>query len=86
MPDAHIGYELLGLTRGQWLSIAMLAIGLVCLVLWSRRDVGPVGGWAEPPAEPISWQEDEPEDRQVEQPHKRRGGRGGSGSKRGGKK
>jgi hypothetical protein len=45
-----------------------------------------MGGWAEPPAEPISWQEDEPEDRQVEQPHKRRGGSGGSGSKRGGKK
>lgn len=32
MPDAHIGFQLLGLTRGQWLSIVMVLPGL--LLLW----------------------------------------------------
>lgn len=45
MPDAHIGYQLLGLTRGQWLSIVMLLIGLVLLFLWGRREALPVPGW-----------------------------------------
>lgn len=29
MPDAHIGFQLLGMTRGQWLSVAMLLVGVV---------------------------------------------------------
>lgn len=35
MPDAQIGFELFGLTRGQWISVAMLLIGVCysCLVL-----------------------------------------------------
>lgn len=37
MPDAQIGFQALGLTRGQWLSIAMLLIGLVCLTWCMRR-------------------------------------------------
>lgn len=31
MPDAHIGFDILGLTRGQWLSFAMIAIVLIYL-------------------------------------------------------
>lgn len=48
-PDAHIGYTVLAgiaLTRGQLLSIAMLAIGVVMLALCQRRPVARVGGWA----------------------------------------
>ena len=46
MPDAQIGYQLFGLTRGQWLSIIMLALGMICLAYWSRRKVRKLGGWA----------------------------------------
>lgn len=45
LPDAEIGYQIFGLTRGQVLSIAMLAIPIVLLVYCSRRDVPVVGGW-----------------------------------------
>ena len=45
MPDAQIGYQLFGLTRGQWLSIVMLAIGLGLWVYTSRRKVPVIGGW-----------------------------------------
>ncbi|MBN8548948.1 MAG: prolipoprotein diacylglyceryl transferase [Deltaproteobacteria bacterium] len=45
MPDAQIGYQLLGLTRGQWLSIAMLALGSIALFVWQRRNTAPIGGW-----------------------------------------
>lgn len=44
-PDAHIGFQALGLTRGQWLSIAMLGAGIVCLVYWSTRPGAKMGGW-----------------------------------------
>lgn len=33
MPDAHLGFEALGLTRGQWLSIVMLICILIYFVL-----------------------------------------------------
>ena len=29
MPDAHLGFQALGLTRGQWLSVGMVAVALV---------------------------------------------------------
>lgn len=45
MPDEHLGYQLFDLTRGQWLSIAMLFTGLVLLVFWGRRHSTPIGGW-----------------------------------------
>lgn len=45
MPDAHIGYQWLHLTRGQWLSVGMLVIGLVFLFLWGRRETLPIPGW-----------------------------------------
>lgn len=46
MPDAHIGFELFGLTRGQWLSIAML-MGMIVYLAVSIRDpkTEKVGGW-----------------------------------------
>lgn len=45
MPDAHIGYQLLGLTRGQWLSIALLAASTALLLWLSRRHVPKIAGW-----------------------------------------
>ena len=45
LPDTQLGYQLFGLTRGQWLSIVMLAIGLVFLFIWGRRDSLRVPGW-----------------------------------------
>ncbi|MBC7466108.1 MAG: prolipoprotein diacylglyceryl transferase [Bdellovibrio sp.] len=46
MPDAHIGYQLFGLTRGQWLSIVMFVFGVVALVYWSRSQLQTVFGWS----------------------------------------
>jgi len=51
MPDHHLGYGWLGLTRGQWLSAAMLAVGLALWVYWSRRHAAPMGGWGTAPPE-----------------------------------
>ncbi len=45
LPDAHIGFQALGLTRGQWLSVVMLLIA-VGLLWWTiRREAKPLGGW-----------------------------------------
>ncbi|MFN8791579.1 MAG: prolipoprotein diacylglyceryl transferase [Bdellovibrionales bacterium] len=44
-PDAHIGFQALGLTRGQWLSIVMLVVGLVLALIWSRAGSLPINGW-----------------------------------------
>lgn len=45
MPDAHIGYQLFGLTRGQWLSIGMLFVGMVLMFLWNRKNILATPGW-----------------------------------------
>jgi phosphatidylglycerol:prolipoprotein diacylglycerol transferase len=45
MPDAEIGFQLFGLTRGQWLSIGMLIASLILLVWAMRRDTPAIGGW-----------------------------------------
>jgi phosphatidylglycerol---prolipoprotein diacylglyceryl transferase len=45
MPDAHIGYQALGLTRGQWLSAAMLVIGLALMFIWNRAGSLQINGW-----------------------------------------
>lgn len=45
MPDAHIGFQWLELTRGQWLSLGMLAVGLVMMFLWSRAGSLTIMGW-----------------------------------------
>jgi phosphatidylglycerol:prolipoprotein diacylglycerol transferase len=47
MPDAQIGFQALGLTRGQWLSIGMLVIGASILIAASRADAARLGGWGE---------------------------------------
>jgi phosphatidylglycerol---prolipoprotein diacylglyceryl transferase len=44
-PDAHLGYQALGLTRGQWLSFALIAAGLAMTILCARRNVQPLPGW-----------------------------------------
>jgi phosphatidylglycerol:prolipoprotein diacylglycerol transferase len=36
MPDAIIGFDALGLTRGQWLSFGMFIVGASCLYRWTR--------------------------------------------------
>lgn len=45
LPDLHLSYQLFHLTRGQWLSLPLLLIGLALLWYWSRRDVEPLCGW-----------------------------------------
>ncbi len=45
LPDADIGYQLFGLTRGQWLSLGMLVISVGLLVYTTRRKVPVIGGW-----------------------------------------
>ena len=45
MPDVGIGFEALGLTRGQWISIGMLAVGIAFFIWAWRRQVPRLGGW-----------------------------------------
>jgi prolipoprotein diacylglyceryltransferase len=46
LPDAHLAHErLMGLSRGQWLSAAMVGIGAVLLPILARRDSEKLGGW-----------------------------------------
>jgi phosphatidylglycerol:prolipoprotein diacylglycerol transferase len=45
MPDSHIGFQMWGLTRGQWLSIVMLLIFIGTLVWTSKRNTIKTGGW-----------------------------------------
>lgn len=47
-PDAHIGFQMLGLTRGQWLSVIMPVAGIAIAVLCARRKVEPMGGLLNP--------------------------------------
>jgi phosphatidylglycerol:prolipoprotein diacylglycerol transferase len=37
MPDLQIGFQWLGLTRGQWLSFGTIALGAVCLFAVTRK-------------------------------------------------
>lgn len=46
LPDAHLEVErVLGLSRGQWLSVAMIVVGLYVLRLLARRGGEAIGGW-----------------------------------------
>lgn len=45
LPDAIPHPYILGLTRGQWLSAAMIAIGLVFLTIIKARNGEKMGGW-----------------------------------------
>ena len=44
-PDAHLGLQAMQLSRGQWLSFGLLALGVVGLVIVSRVDWPRMGGW-----------------------------------------
>lgn len=45
LPDAHIGFEALGLTRGQWLSVGLLMISIFYLIWILKQNSPSVGGW-----------------------------------------
>lgn len=45
MPDAQIGFQWLGLTRGQWLSAAMFVVGLILMFVWTRASSLKIPGW-----------------------------------------
>lgn len=45
MPDVQIGFQWLGLTRGQWLSVVMFAAGLVLMFISSRSSSLKIPGW-----------------------------------------
>ncbi len=48
LPDAHLRtQQLLGLSRGQWLSVLMVIAGIVLLRVLSKRGE-PMGGWLKP--------------------------------------
>jgi phosphatidylglycerol:prolipoprotein diacylglycerol transferase len=44
-PDIQIGYELLGLTRGQWISVGLFFTGVLLMLYWSRTQSQTVFGW-----------------------------------------
>lgn len=44
MPDAHLGFQALGMTRGQWLSVGLLVISVVVLFFCQRRPIERMGG------------------------------------------
>lgn len=50
-PDEGIDL-MLGLSRGQWLSVAMIVVGGVLAAMWMRRDVPGVGGIGKPAGAP----------------------------------
>lgn len=45
LPDNDIGFQALGLTRGQWLSFGMLVIFIMYLFFIMRRQADRIGGW-----------------------------------------
>ena len=55
LPDPHIGFELFGLTRGQWLSIAMFVVCAFFFAAVLRRPATNLGGWGTrtPSQEPV---------------------------------
>lgn len=44
-PDIQLGFQALGLTRGQWLSVGMFAFGAFMLFYWSRTQTQTIHGW-----------------------------------------
>jgi phosphatidylglycerol:prolipoprotein diacylglycerol transferase len=45
MPDVQLGYEALGLTQGQWLSIFLLVAGVIITIVAATRNTPKMGGW-----------------------------------------
>ncbi len=56
LPDADLAVQrFAGLSRGQWLSILMIASGLIALAVLRRSASAPIGGWLAPaPAAPTA--------------------------------
>lgn len=51
LPDSHLTVaRIAGLSRGQWLSAAMVLAGIVAIVIISRSRMPKVGGWRAQPA------------------------------------
>jgi phosphatidylglycerol---prolipoprotein diacylglyceryl transferase len=51
LPDGHLLQErLMGLSRGQWLSIGMVVVGVALLLLLMRKGGEKMGGWLRPAA------------------------------------
>lgn len=46
MPDLQIGFQWLGLTRGQWLSVGMFFVGIAMMFLWMRSNSLNIPGWS----------------------------------------
>ncbi len=44
-PDAHLGYQLFNLTRGQWLSLGLAVGGLFLMFLACKTKAPAMGGW-----------------------------------------
>jgi phosphatidylglycerol---prolipoprotein diacylglyceryl transferase len=48
LPDSHLAVQrIAGLSRGQWLSVAMVLVGVVGLAVVYRRGGAKMGGWLE---------------------------------------
>lgn len=45
MPDLQIGFQLFGLTRGQWLSIVMFVVGVAMMIYWKSTQSQVIHGW-----------------------------------------
>ncbi len=45
LPDSHLGFQALGLTRGQWISVGFLIAGIVYLAYNYKKDSEKIGGW-----------------------------------------
>lgn len=44
-PDIQIGYQLFGMTRGQWLSVGLFAFGALMMFYWNRTQSQTIYGW-----------------------------------------
>jgi peptide-methionine (R)-S-oxide reductase len=49
-PDLQLGFQLFGLTRGQWLSLCALLVGIVSTVFWIKRNVQRINGFNDLPS------------------------------------
>ena len=45
LPDAHLGFQALGLTRGQWLSLPLILLGTGILIYTHLRQRPAMGSW-----------------------------------------
>lgn len=70
-PDQEIGFQLWGLTRGQWLSVPLVLLGVLFLQIAQQRGAAPLGSWRVGPWTVIS--PDRSEDRPRRRPRRPQG-------------